>query len=634
MLFCATLSVSLLRTWPALVRFYAWFAASGLEISKHRGWGQTASRFYGIFAAPKLSVPAMAASGLALVLCLILPNLPAVPIFMRGPFFVLALVLYHLYFSQLYCEAHVGAHVTVLVPPALVLLALSSESGDDSELDARSRAFTAWLAKLLLVSNYCSAGVSKIRSSFKAKRAWWDGATLQASIFEALLLCRPGTHFSFGVPTPFAHSAQVFTYLRPRLLLAPMSFLAVALEALAPLVLLLQPSIGSPLFAIVGISFHYGIAYLQNVDFVSWWGPFYAFFLVDPAAVPGVAAELFGPLGAAQAAFALSPWRAALAVAYIVAHLTAMVTLHFFPEVEMLPFSCFPMFKNLQDLFNPAARKWLWLSHKPHATGTLKNYCFPFCRPQRVEVEELDLLPFKYLLFGHGGADEEVLYANFEVGTELRNLLWEIKAGGAGAFATDPEAAGRMLSLLKSAQAVFDEAPRVSAYKPPALPAAQKEKSVVGGNDDETMDTDSTQSSNGTSAGSGAGGKFMIFDKIVREHVGAAAGSSQEVLKILCTSTLIVEALVRRHPVGKVIVTLVTEDPEAMRKASRWLTQSHRMILGPPATTMNHFVSQGEVFDAAFVGKDVLGHLPSTILADGARIVLVDPDGLTGKTAL
>ena len=65
-----------------------------------------------------------------------LPAPPLCPLDFRAPALGLALVFYHLYFSQLYCEAHVGAHVTVLLPPALILLALSPA------LDAAASALT------------------------------------------------------------------------------------------------------------------------------------------------------------------------------------------------------------------------------------------------------------------------------------------------------------------------------------------------------------------------------------------------------------------------------------------------------------------------------------------------------------
>merc|ERR1719182_1088839 len=72
--------------------------------------------------------------------------------------------------------------------------------------------------------------------------------------------------------------------LRPRLLLMPASLAAVGFETLAPLLLLAPPHIASLPFALVGLAFHYGIALLQNIDFVSWWAPAYAFLLADPAA--------------------------------------------------------------------------------------------------------------------------------------------------------------------------------------------------------------------------------------------------------------------------------------------------------------------------------------------------------------
>lgn len=455
MLFCCTLAFSVARTLPALVRFYEWFVSSDLEIAKHRGYGQTGSKAYGFIPSPKLSVPAMAGSGVAFALCLLLCNVSFETDVPRPLLLCLALVFYHLYFSQVYCEAHVGAHVTVMIPPTLIFLALSpaldtAQTSEDSEmLKLQAGAFTAWLVKAVIASSYCSAGVSKICSSIQSRRFWWDGRTLQASIFEALLLCRPGTHTSFGVPTPFAHQMQVFAYRRPKLLLAPLSFLSVAVEALAPLALLLPPSFASPAFAAVGLSFHYGIAYLQNVDFVSWWGPSYAFFMLDPAGSWEI-----GPLASARASFALAPCRTSLAVGYLAAHLFFMLVLHFFPSVEMLPFSCFPMFKHLKDLFDPSMRKWFWLSAKPHATGTLKNYCFPFCRPQTVLVEELDQLPFRYLLFGHGGSDAETLYSNFEVSDELRGLLDEMRNC---CCRSDSSAAEDLLSTLFEAQELFEK---------------------------------------------------------------------------------------------------------------------------------------------------------------------------------
>ena len=236
-----------------------------------------------------------------------------------------------------------------------------------------------------------------------------------------MLLSTPQTRSSFGVPTPFTHAMQRLHVLHPRLLLLPASVVAVCFETLAPLLLLAPPHLASVPFALAGLSFHYGIALLQNIDFVSWWAPAYAFLLADPAAwaggglfaspTPGVSASL-GMFASTTAALEVAPLRASLALAYVAVHLVALVVLRWFPNVEMLPLSAFPMFGSPQNVFDRKLRKHVWLTTKPHATGTLKNYAFPFCRAHTITVDELGQLPFDYLLLGHGGDAAKVLHSH------------------------------------------------------------------------------------------------------------------------------------------------------------------------------------------------------------------------------
>ena len=105
-----------------------------------------------------------------------------------------------------------GAHVTVMLPPAIILIALSAGRGDtdptaltDDELAQRAQAgaLTSWLCKIVLTSAYCSAGISKVWTTL-TQRSWVSGTTLQAFIFEASLLSDASTHSSFGVPTPYS----------------------------------------------------------------------------------------------------------------------------------------------------------------------------------------------------------------------------------------------------------------------------------------------------------------------------------------------------------------------------------------------------------------------------------------------
>merc|ERR1719284_2022029 len=253
------------------------------------------------------------------------------------------------------------------------------------------------------------------------------------------------THSSFGVPTPCTARLQRLFMSFPRLLLMPMSVVAVLFETLAPLVLLAPAALVGAPFAAFGVKFHYGICLLQNIDFVSWWGPMYAFFLTRAPTDGGV---LEG-LPAAAASFELAPLRSSLAVAYVVAHCVALVVLRFFPKAEILPFSCFPMFKQAVDLFDPACRKWHWLSEKPHATGTLKNYCFPFCRAQTVREDELPRLPFKYLLVGHGGSAETTVLTKAQLTPQLSaavDALCATSRRGRGAGASDAQAVPALLA--------------------------------------------------------------------------------------------------------------------------------------------------------------------------------------------
>lgn len=469
--FCVGVFISVLRTYRPLVKFYQWFVSSGFEFSRHRGYGQTACKAYGFLPAPLLSVCAMRASGIILMICLFclsgmsfwkLAPISAVSedqpasenmsgILIPGIQLLLFLVSgisYHFYLSSLYCEAHVGAHVTVFLPAFIFLFACYHaatvenflRSGSNIENDRKTQVLFAFLLKVLIASAYCGAGISKLSSTtLKTKKNgkkslewWWGGNTLQACIYEALFLSGNDNfpkHTSFGVPTPYSHAVQKFAFRRPRLLCF-MSVFSVVFEAVAPIILLVYmlPSTMSIVmvatnvaFGVCGLGFHYGIAMLQNVDFVSWWGPAYGVFFFDPAG-----AKLEMP----DLRLGLSNYAIMAAYMYVAGHLAFLIILRF-TNVEMIPYSAFKMFCDLKNIFDPSKKKWMWLSDKEHATGTLKNYCFPFCRPQHVRPSELNSLDYAYLAVGTGGiANNEAnsgtplpVYVTVNGATELMESL-------------------------------------------------------------------------------------------------------------------------------------------------------------------------------------------------------------------
>ena len=121
------------------------------------------------------------------------------------------------------------------------------------------------------------------------------------------------------------------------------------------------------------------------------------------------------------------------------------------------------MFGAPHNVFDRSMRKHFWLTGKAHATGTLKNYAFPFCRAQTVLASEVPSLPFKYLLLSHGGGQPDKLTANVELTDALAAALSRITSLGAQSpttFATDATAAPALLAALDDAKSAFAAAPR------------------------------------------------------------------------------------------------------------------------------------------------------------------------------
>lgn len=221
-------------------------------------------------------------------------------------------------------------------------------------------------------------------------------------------------HRSFGVPTPYSWHLQRLLFRSPRLC-ALLSVGSLIFEVLAPTVLLV-PEYGL-FFAVSGVGFHYGIALFQNVDFVSWWGPFYSLFLFE---VP--TATVQGVLSLGSAYFAAHPMAFAMLSGYLSLHVLAMGFVALTGR-EILPFSSFHMFSEPKNLFSTRSSKTWWITEKQHATGTLKNYAFPFARPQHVKHDELHMLPFKYFVLGQRADGTTWSYSNVKVDARLQACI-------------------------------------------------------------------------------------------------------------------------------------------------------------------------------------------------------------------
>jgi hypothetical protein len=458
-LWCGMIAFSLILDFPYHVRFYRWFSNSGLEMAKVRGYGQSAGKLYGLIPAPKLSVPAMAFSGIALISSLLFACILADP----RPCLAVALISYHCYISQLYAEVHVVAHNMALVPPALIVCLICPDivAPAGEGFVAAAQQWPLFLLKFIITTAYCSAACCKITKVFTDGADWSSGATMQAVMFEAIMgLNLPSgeaAHTTFSKPTPFSRCVQRWLFRHPRIM-GFMTLYGVVIELVAPLVLIF-PILDIP-FAVLGLGLHYGIAYLQNIDFLAWWGPFYAvFFLTD--------ASLCQFSTAADAYVRLYPGGFEVGLWYVVIHLGGMVVHRLIPDIDMLPLSRFPMFDSPKNLWDPAQPHWAWLTKKTHGSGELMTFAFPMCRPQHVLPAEIDTLPFNYLLFGKPRPDDEGLtvHTNVVVTMEVQDILdrfnkeWQKGADKYTDFATTTA----MLELVDAAKKAFAAAPRRAA---------------------------------------------------------------------------------------------------------------------------------------------------------------------------
>lgn len=461
-LWCALIGFSLALDFPSHVRFYRWFNSSGLDMAKCSGYGQSAGKLFGVIPAPKLGVPATVVSGICLISSLFLACTDFV-----DPRWCLAaaMLFYHFYIPQLFAEVHVVAHNMALVPPALIICLASPDLVEPRAegSDAIAQYWPLFLLKFVITSAYSSAAVCKLTKVFVDGADWSSGATMQAVMFEAIMglnLPTAGAHFTFNIPTPFSRALQRWLFQQPRLL-GLMTLYGVTIELFAPLVLFFP--IAGPIFAVCGLGLHYGIAYCQNIDFLPWWGPFYLVFLLGDMSLT----TNFHAMATAYAN--LHSVGFALGVAYLLLHVGGMVIHRLIPTIDMLPLSRFPMFDSPKNLWDPQQPHWAWLTDKKQASGELMNFAFPMCRPQHVLPSEMDLLPFRHLLFGKAKPSdaEMTIYTNVVVTAELQAILkrfWDEWQKGPEKF-KDPSTLVGMLELVDDAKDAFQRAPRRSSPK-------------------------------------------------------------------------------------------------------------------------------------------------------------------------
>ena len=182
-------------------RFYAWFSTSrsdgpphkslhvltlcalamccSVQLATKRGLGAHPSKVYGLFTPPTLTLQQLQLTGAAFTACLLLACTPLAP----RVFCFLAYVLYFFYFPQLYAEATVSGHGSILIPGVLFLLCCSPSL--DREVQSRSE-WPLQLLRIYLASGYFSSGMCKLLCGARFGKFWGKGTTLQMYIFDSM----------------------------------------------------------------------------------------------------------------------------------------------------------------------------------------------------------------------------------------------------------------------------------------------------------------------------------------------------------------------------------------------------------------------------------------------------------------
>ena len=244
LLYCLWLSLAMLRNGRQHYRFYRWFYSSDLGLATKRGLGAHPSRIYGIFTPPILSPAQLAAAGVAFTACLLAACLPLAP----RVFLFLAYLLYFLYFPQMFAEATLSGHGSILIPSMLFLLACSPSL--DHEVQSRSE-WPLTLIRIYLASGYFSSGMCKLLCGARFGKFWGMGPTLQYYIFDALW-SRPAGPTVRRIQETAITAPRIMTFLATSSMFFEIGFISAPFSDMM-----------SVFFGLNGLAFHAGIMLFQ-----------------------------------------------------------------------------------------------------------------------------------------------------------------------------------------------------------------------------------------------------------------------------------------------------------------------------------------------------------------------------------
>jgi len=135
-----------------------------------------------------------------------------------------------------------------------------------------------------------------------------------------------------------------------------------------------------------------------------------------------------------------------------------------------------------------------------------------------------------------------------------------------------------------------------------------------------------------------AGRDYGVFEDIAKDPRAARMYAKVQQYgtapSVLCAHEEVTRALASlTTEFCKPSITRLADDPMDIMKAKRGEGIDESMILGSPRATMQNLANQQRSFDAVFLSKELLVHLPQGLVAPGGCVVEMEslPPALKSK---
>jgi len=379
-LFCCWIAFSLLRFHRAQARFYQWFSQSDIAPARSRGFGYFSCRAFGFIPVPTLTLFQFHTSCIVMAICLVSAACPFNHPNVTRMFLFGALVMYILYFSQLFCESRAGGHSTIIIPLVLIHLICAGEAGHWSVL----------LLKLHIAFCYFSAGYGKIVGSVYFGTFWGNGGAQQYLFWESLW-SRAG-----GI---FSRTIQEFMFRRLWLNRCLASF-TLLFQLSVPLAILDLRL--SWFFFVLSFGFHASVLVTTNISFMPYWVPALLIFVFPHGAAPfdGCwASASFALTGAMEA----SPIGFCVVCFYLLVQAVVTFGLIDLTYGDVLPISCEPMFVLPRSINDQWPKLFIMTTANCREAGHLEPYVHcsfnPVSKIFPMDEKAMMSLPSRTLIF-------------------------------------------------------------------------------------------------------------------------------------------------------------------------------------------------------------------------------------------